>query len=213
MFDFGTSLNTKTVFSLLIPLLLYAVATAVFQDAIISPSFADLEYREARKDAERCVSAINREIHHLQAITNDWASFNDTYEFIYDRNEDYIRNNLIESTFINLNLNFIYFYNDDGKLIWGKTVEYENGTEREIEIFDSADDSLLQNLLLEPGGAGDIPGGRAGVLLTARGPLIVSSEPVLTSRCERPHAGNAPFRPAAVRRKPEPPLVPDDDSL
>lgn len=49
---------------------------------------------------------------------NDWGHWNDTYEFVETLNADYVKNNLDESTFENLNLNFMIFTDLNDRIIY-----------------------------------------------------------------------------------------------
>ena len=49
---------------------------------------------------------------------NDWGHWNDTYEFVEMLNADYVKNNLDESTFENLNLNFMIFTDLNDQIIY-----------------------------------------------------------------------------------------------
>jgi len=53
-----------------------------------------------------------------QGIVNDWGHWDDTYNLIETKNNDYIQNNLIEDTFENLDLSFIVIINGDNDIIY-----------------------------------------------------------------------------------------------
>jgi diguanylate cyclase (GGDEF)-like protein len=53
-----------------------------------------------------------------QGSANDWGHWNDTYDFIDNSNLEYIHNNLDESTFENLDLNFMIFMNVKDEIIY-----------------------------------------------------------------------------------------------
>ena len=94
------SLREKIVLILFSVMMLYVCSNYLIQKLVIYPNFVELERVEARKDITRCVEAIHREIFHLDSLCHDWAAWDDTYEFIDNRNEDYMENNLIVDTFI-----------------------------------------------------------------------------------------------------------------
>ena len=66
-----------------------------------------LETENVQENLNRSLNALNRRISELDTFTTDYASWDDTYTFIQDRNEEYIDSNLVDSTFINANLNLI----------------------------------------------------------------------------------------------------------
>jgi len=96
----------------------YLILNYGVQHFIIYPSFQKLETEEGEKNANRCVEAIEREIHHLNVLTHDWSAWDDTVEFVHDLNEEYIETNLVDSTFLYAHLNMICFYDLKGNLLW-----------------------------------------------------------------------------------------------
>lgn len=83
----------------------------------------------------------------------DWASWDDTYNFIEDKNRDYIDSNTVDGTFANLRLNIILYYDSAGNLVFGKAFDHEN--RMEVSIPSSLLEHLTPNILLlghiEPG--------------------------------------------------------------
>ncbi len=60
----------------------------------------------------------------LERINLDWSKWDDTYEFVKDVDpeirEDYIKSNLIDTLLKDLNLDFIIFLDDRGKIVYQK---------------------------------------------------------------------------------------------
>src|SRR5262245_56091493 len=75
-------LRTKVVLVLSTVVVVYAGLDSGAQHVLISPSFAELEREEAKKDLDRTVDALQREIQHLDARCSDWAAWDDTYRFV-----------------------------------------------------------------------------------------------------------------------------------
>ena len=61
------------------------------QQFVVLPSFTALEQSEARKDLERVVQAIKREVRHLNTLCWDWSAWDDTYAFRATRSKEYIK--------------------------------------------------------------------------------------------------------------------------
>jgi len=179
------SLRTKILIILMAVVALYAGLDYSIQRFVIFPSFADLERDEAIKDMERCAGALLREIHHLDALTHDWSAWDDTYEYIRNRNNSYIASNMVISSFVDNHLNLIYLLNSDGRVLWGKIYDLE--TEQQIQIKEFPPDSIpVSNPLLDhvrPYSS------IAGVYMTESGPMIVAYRPVVTSNKKGPLRG------------------------
>jgi len=88
---------------------LFTVATIIFvlfaslgvadffvQRFVVYPSFLELEEHEAGQNLQRIFHAIDRENYHLERICRDWATWDDTYDFITTRSEIYKTSNLYD---------------------------------------------------------------------------------------------------------------------
>jgi signal transduction histidine kinase/DNA-binding response OmpR family regulator/HPt (histidine-containing phosphotransfer) domain-containing protein len=163
----------------------YAGFNYAIQRLIIFPSYLSLERSEAKKDAERCIEALHRELYYLKKLNDDWSAWDDTYRFVEDRNREYISSNLGISTMKNNKLNLFYVCNTEGKAVWGKIYDLE--TEKKIILNEfpatamSKTDPLLQHNTIESS--------IAGVLMTGHGPMLIASEPIITSEGKGPIIG------------------------
>jgi sensor domain CHASE-containing protein len=181
------SLKTRISVILLAVVACYAVLDYAIQAWGVYPSFATLEREEAVKDMDRCVEALNREIHHLDKLCGDWAPWDDTYKFAQECNKEYIESNLTPTTFKNDRLNLLYVYDNDGYVVWGQAA-YLKGDELEIiKAGGLMPDPIPKGhfLVNHP----TILGTVTGIMMTAKGPMLVSSRPILTSQQKGPPAG------------------------
>ena len=180
------SLRSKTLIVLSFVVILYVILDYAIQQLVIFPSYISLENAEAKKDIERCVEALQREIYHLKKLNDDWSAWDDTYRFVEDRNNEYIVSNLGISTLKNNKLNLIYFCNTAGKVVWGESYDLE--TEEKIQLSEfpstalSKTDPFLQHK--------DVDSSVAGVFMTEKGPMLVASEPIITSEWKGPIRGS-----------------------
>jgi diguanylate cyclase (GGDEF)-like protein/PAS domain S-box-containing protein len=69
------------------------------------------------KDFEMVETIIENEKENLNSILKDWAYWDDTYNFINNRNQDYVKVNLNEETLENLSLNMMLFVNQTGEVV------------------------------------------------------------------------------------------------
>jgi sensor domain CHASE-containing protein len=97
------SLRLKVLLILSVVVVLYVGLYCGIQRLFVMPSFLEVEQNVAVKDVERCISALRREIHHLDLLTHDWAAWDDTCQFVEDRNSNYVKANLTPETFENNN--------------------------------------------------------------------------------------------------------------
>ncbi len=185
------SLRSKVLLILASVFLLYGGIDFCIQRFIVYPGFLSLENEEALKDSKILSQAIDREIHHLDTLTHDWSSWDDTYDFVKNRTKDYIQSNLVLSVFTDNNLNLLYIIDQDGSLIWGEVRDLKSFKVLRVNEFDKkmfpAKDPLINYNLIDKQLA-DVT--IKGIYTTEKGPMLVTSRPILNSDNEGPIRGS-----------------------
>lgn len=170
--------------ALLVTALAALIANTLIKHWIILPKFKAVEEREARKDSFRCVDAIYREAEHMLALANDWALWDDTYAFMKDHNEAFIKSNLDWGSLKETGLELIYFCDLDGNIVAGSALNKDAGVPFQPSAFMgtalSADHPILKDLG---------PDGRFGLLKTDEGILLIAARSILTSEGTGPSRG------------------------
>ena len=156
------------------------------QYLVILPSFDAHEKEEAIEDMGRCTEALRREIFHLDSFTYDWSAWDDTYQFIENRNEEYIQSDLAPSVFENNTLNLIYFVNLHGEVIWGEIRDSDHYEPMTLNEFPASSFPESHPLLSHK----TLDSSIAGVYMTQKGPMAVASRPIVTSNLEGPIRGS-----------------------
>lgn len=177
-------LGTKTILVLSGVVALSTALNFLVIRETVYPSFAELEKEEAEENLSRVVQSINNEIDHLDLLLFDWSAWDDTYDFVVDRNDAYAESNLVWTTFTAGNLNLIYFYDLEGHLVWGKSYDLETKAPLELATFAShlaPDHPFLAHAELQS----DL----AGIVLTTAGPMLLATRPIITSDQEGPIRG------------------------
>lgn len=94
------------------------------------------ERNQIDRDFEMVKTIMENEKENLNSILKDWAYWDDTYNFINDRNPTYVTVNLNEETLENLNLNMMLFANQTGEVVgsvdFGLTDEQSAGLVEKI---------------------------------------------------------------------------------
>lgn len=153
--------------------------------SLVSRKFSDLEQQEVQRDVERALQTIQNDVRQLDAVVWDWAAWDDTHEFVVDRNDDYVESNLVDGTFTGLGLNTIVLVDSAGEFVYGKSFDLEGKEEMSIPEL-SAEELHSGHLLLDHP---DTESSVSGVFVTSGGPMIISSRPILTSEEEGPIHG------------------------
>lgn len=173
------SLRAKTVLILVIVVGLYAAVNEAIQHFIVYPSFDRLEREQARKDCERCTMALRREISHLDTLCRDWAAWDDTYEFIADRNPHYIESTLLPDSFKSIHLDALFFYGALGNVVW--SAEYDAAAEELVATSWLPVTELLTH--------SDVDSTKSGIVVTEGVPRLVASRPIVKSDGSGPIRG------------------------
>ena len=159
---------------------LFAVSQKIMLDSI-----AESENKEAKSNAQRFITNLNIESARASIqLVNDWSSWDDTYQFIENNNTAYIDSNLPDQTFINLGLNLMLFMNQSRQLVFGKAFDLENQTA--INLQDAQISQILNNNFLY---TNDTSQSEGGLILFEGTPMLVISQPILTSADEGPVRG------------------------
>jgi PAS domain S-box-containing protein len=161
-------------------LILYAASRIILLD-----SFAKLEEQHTRQNVERVQSALSDDLAKLNSTAGDWAQWDDTYAFIEGAYDDYVQDNLMNSTFAGLRLNLMLFIHSSGRIVFSKAFDLQN--EEEIPVPQNLWEHLSANspLFRHP----DMDSSITGLVLLPEGPMLVVSRPILTSQGEGPIRG------------------------
>ncbi len=113
-------IQRKILFLILVLLAIFAISSFYIQKHIVYSRFIEIEHDEAVEDVDRCVEVIKREQQEMTRLLEDWATWDDTYQFAEDGNKEFRDQNLIKETYATTRLNLIYIVNTKGKVVWGK---------------------------------------------------------------------------------------------
>lgn len=152
---------------------------------VILPGFAELEQQEAAKDIARCEQAIKREIRHVGKLATDWAYWDDLYQYVSDGNQPFVESNFEWDTLVATGIHLMYVINKEGKIIYSGTVDPL--TREMINLPQLPKNSFPSDhyLLHFPDNARNL----SGIILTDAGPMLLTSQEILTSEGKGPGNG------------------------
>lgn len=184
------SLIQKTSLILITVTLLLASILFMAARLIVVSGFRDLENRKAIENNQRAMNTLNDEINNISEKVLDWAYWTDTYDFMIDRNQEYLDNNVYPiSTFSNININLCLFINENGELINGFNTSLKEP--REIPLPKDISRMIEEkHKVLNHKKTSDKS---SGFLLIDGKAMILVSYPVLTSNEEGPVRGTLAF--------------------
>ncbi len=175
--------KTLSIVSLIVIGLL--VVLYISSTTIVMGGFARVEEGNTRKNVQRALDAYTDEVSKLNITTNDWASWDATYTFIDDGNQEYIDQNVSEATTARLGLSVLAYINTSGRIVISEG--FDPTTMKSIPLPESFRKHLVpgNRLLQHP----DLKTGEIGVILLPEGPLLVAARPILTSNGDGPSRG------------------------
>jgi hypothetical protein len=176
----------KAIIIIAITLVCAILLLSMSSHTILSGRFSKLEKDEAFEGLHSAVNTLLREATLMESGVADWAHWDDTYTFVQDGNQDYIDLNLTAPTFAGVDLALMLFTDVTGTPTFARAYNLESETDVTAPIADYqaliAQYPALTDHQTEDSSA-------AGIILTATGPMLVASRPVLTSLGEGPIAG------------------------
>ncbi|MFN6496350.1 MAG: SpoIIE family protein phosphatase [Nostoc sp. DedQUE01] len=162
--------------------LFYTASSTIFMNSI-----QQAEEHEAQQTVKGVQSLLRQTQENFRDRYIDWSAWNDTYNFIENRNNNYLQANLVPETLKALQVNLIVYLNTSNQIVYGTGFDLNNQTYKPIpqllrDRLSSANDLLLQrpNLTAE----------QTGIVLLPEGPMWITSQPILKSTGEGPMRGS-----------------------
>lgn len=181
------SLRWKLSSAVLIVAIGIIVAVFAVSQLTFAREFQSIEDQQAMQMARRADNALADRVRNLNTLNYDWAAWDDTYFFVQDpaAHQDYIERNPTDETFSSIGINFLFIINNAGQAVYSKGFNLTDKTAMPIP------DTLLKRVtmsdLTSHSGVGD---SIVGVVVVPEGPLLVSSQPIVTSQNAGPVAGS-----------------------
>ncbi|GEM_PF-5333472 len=156
--------------------LLIMIIDLLFIKPRVLSSFADIENKNLIDNVKAIRNSIVADEQDLDALVKDWAFWDDTYDFIVTGNKAYLKSNITDSTFTDQGLDFILYFDNRGKLVFGKYFDHEKKKQVPLE---SRFLSRVEDLTNGPG------------IITINDKIyMLAKEPILTSENTGPSRGS-----------------------
>ncbi len=180
-----SSLRRKTLLIVAVTMIGLVGGLYAISSFLLHRGFGKLEEQFATENVERAASAVSNDLATLDRTTSEYASWDQTYEFVHGQRPSYINTEFPASTFQQLQISFVAIYDSSGKQLFAKGFDLEHGGE--IPIPDGIEAHLTPGSLLL---THDSLNSRvAGILALKNGPVLVDSRPILKSDNVGPISG------------------------
>ncbi|QSZ66306.1 PAS domain S-box protein [Methanofollis aquaemaris] len=121
----------------------------------------------------------------LALLCRDYATWDDTYAFVQDQNEAYLRSNMVPETFRSSHLDTVLIFDAEGTLFYG--AGYDRSNESIVPPAPLLLTHLRANGLIEANtSSGEVA---SGLVLLPQGPMMISAAPILRSSGDGPAMG------------------------
>ncbi|MCC4772087.1 PAS domain-containing protein [Methanosarcina sp. DH2] len=150
-------------------------------------NFLELEQVDTTENVERVQNAVSARQGYINYVVQDWACWDDTYQFIEDGNQQYIDVDLQNETLAGIRINVMLFVNDSGDLVYAKSVDVNSAEEKPVPqgLLKMIEDGTLLTK-----GEDDLI---SGIVLLDEGPMLIACHPILTTKYEGPSKGTLIF--------------------
>lgn len=174
-------LKIKTAGLVGVTMALFIILLFLFIRPIILNDAKMMDKESLEVDVKRVHTYMMINSEDLQRLTRDWAVWDVTHQFMQDQNKEFEQSNISLETFLNNEINFMLFIDRSGGLLYSAGFELEGGESLQLEASFPLPDELLEQL--------EAQSGRLVLDHEELGPLLLASEPILTSEGAGPVMG------------------------
>lgn len=180
------SIRTKivSIFAFIFLMMFLIINLGVIQ--FYSSTFQTLEDDDISAQVHRAKKAIDNRILILETLALDWATWDETYDFMEDHNLEFIASNIDDNTFDILDVNIILLIDQEGQIVFGEQLALESEIITPISLQDLKDSGILS--LHERQNEG-----QSGIVVMNHQAMIISLQPVLKSDGSGPARGKMIF--------------------
>jgi diguanylate cyclase (GGDEF)-like protein/PAS domain S-box-containing protein len=144
------------------------------------------ENRYTQMEVSRTENIIQNELAQLDILLHSISSWDDTYQFIRDRNQAYIDNNLEGAIFISGKLNLYLAVDSNHQVVYAKYVNRLTQVETPLPFDPQAFLQTYPALLNDPESV-------HGLVFLAGHPMLLAARPILNSLEDHPSRGTLIF--------------------
>jgi len=174
-------LTSKIIVILLIFWLFILFGYIFIYDRVVKPTLSQFERELAINELERFLKSFEKELVYLNRTCADYSWWDDTYEFVINKNETYKQINLPPQTYEENNINMILIINNMGEVVFGEWYNLDKKQKDKLPVEFSIPKIALTHPLLT---FENPKSGRFGIISTNYGNVAVASNIILKSNLE-----------------------------
>ena len=179
----------KTLLTIILGVAILVGTISLISWVLVMGGFSQLEERFVQRNISRSQEVIQDRLNNLAVKLSDWANWDDTYAFIENKNEAYIKSNLTGNALELLKIGRIVFFNARNELVY--TIGYAPDSGVNFLLPQGLRQQLIQGsvLLTHANEQSTI----TGIVMLPEGPIMVASKPIVHSDGKGPIRGTVIF--------------------
>jgi signal transduction histidine kinase len=179
------TLRLKTIVLLACTILGLFLALYIPLRIVVLGSYLDLESQQTTTEVSRANDALQSAISRVSNTAAGYATWDDTYKFVQDRNDLYMRANLADPSFPAEDINLVMIVDTEHQVIGAKAYDLVNERSVDVPSFFLSPQTL-ESFLFD---LDEVKSSVSGIVMLNDGPMLVAAQPILTSDGEGPVRG------------------------
>ena len=171
------NLRTKTLVIIFSTYAFLVISVYILFWILLIGGFSKIEKIGAELELKQFNKLIQIKERALVPTSNDWSKWDDTYNFVNDKNQAYIDSNINKTSFTNLEINVMSFVNSKGEIVYTKINDQNQNNRPELtkEFKRTINKiSLLQKFQTKSSH-------HKGFILIDNKPMLITSTPIYNS--------------------------------
>lgn len=172
------SLRCRTLMYVALTLVVLLAVLYMASSALLLKGVESLEIAGMERELARARAAVVMNLRAMELTVEDWAHWDDTYQFMVQRQVTY-RSNLMPESLTTLDLDYLLFFDPGGNLIAGGGLTEENEIQApSIKLLKEIWAAFAENGLVQK-----------GIIQSGEYPLLVAAAQILTTEGKGPGRG------------------------
>lgn len=178
-------LRRKTTIVICFSLVLLTVLMYLGLRHVLMNNVLVQENEDVREHMVRVINAIENEKRELQSLTSDYSRWDDSYNFVNDRNQVFIDSIMLDATFTNLKVNLIAYIDISGNIVYSKGYDHLSNSAMPVAESLKKEISSRSLLIQNP----KSPHLVSGILILPERSMMICSSPITHSDGKGPIGG------------------------
>ncbi len=174
---FYMSIRNKISIYIVVTSLALIAALIPTSRIVVLGSFRKLEEQTVRRNVEQVLGKLANELRELNSVCYEYGVWDDTYTYIMNADEEYIRNNFYPEMFFNNRIDL--FIDLSGALV--KAAGFHTGSKQP----GPTPEALMERISRYPALIHPPRTGKTAMLLVGGVPMLTASWPILPSKIEK----------------------------